>query len=376
MPPLAERLQALAASILPVWVYDHDQLCFRWANAPALELWRAATLDEFLARDVSNPSASTRTRLDTYMRAISRGETVSEDWTLYPRGKPTTMVLHGSAVTLDDGRLAILFQATQKEAQLEPSMIRATEALRHTSLMVSLHDLDGAVLFHNPAALRAFGDAARIHAWFPDDAQALLAALRLGQVYQGEVQIQRLDGVRWHSLRATPVVDPVTGAQVALLQQLDVDQRRTAQDEAEARGRLIEELSRTVELVQQQRREIWMLSAPILDVGMQTAAVPMIGDLSPERLGELGPRLLDFVQSERRRFVLLDLTGCNAVDANAARGLLALMTSVGLLGAQVVLTGIRPNLAQAMVTADVRASQLTTLRTLNDGIEFCRRQMR
>lgn len=310
------------------------------------------------------------------MRAISRGETVSEDWTLYPRGKPTTMVLHGSAVTLDDGRLAILFQATQKEAQLEPSMIRATEALRHTSLMVSLHDLDGAVLFHNPAALRAFGDAARIHSWFPDDAQALLAALRLGQVYQGEVQIQRLDGVRWHSLRATPVVDPVTGAQVALLQQLDVDQRRTAQDEAEARGRLIEELSRTVELVQQQRREIWMLSAPILDVGMQTAAVPMIGDLSPERLGELGPRLLDFVQSERRRFVLLDLTGCNAVDANAARGLLALMTSVGLLGAQVVLTGIRANLAQAMVTADVRASQLTTLRTLNDGIEFCRRQMR
>lgn len=372
---LADRLQALNGSILPVWVYDHDRLCFRWANSPALELWRAATLDEFLARDVSNPSESTRTRLDNYMHAISRGDRVSEDWTLYPRGKPTTMVLHGSPVTLDDGRLAILFQATLKETPIEPSMLRATEALRHTSLMVSIHQIDGSVLFHNPAALRAFGDVSHIQPWFPDDAQALLAALQQGDVYQAEVQVQRLDGNRWHSVRATPVADPVTGASVVLLQQQDVDQRRVAQDESEARGRLIDELSRTVELVDQQRREIWMLSAPILDVGMRTAAVPMIGDLSSERLGELAPRLLEFVQNERRRFVILDLTGCSAVDAYAARGLLSLAASVELLGAQVVLTGIRPNLAQAMITVDLQAGRLTTLRTLNDGIEFCRRQM-
>lgn len=375
VPSLADRLQALNGSILPVWVYDHDRLCFRWANSPALELWRAATLDEFLARDVSNPSASTRTRLDNYMHAISRGDRVSEDWTLYPRGQPTTMVLHGSPVTLDDGRLAILFQATLKETPIEPSMLRATEALRHTSLMVSIHELDGSVLFHNPAALRAFGDVSHIQPWFPDDGQAVLAALQQGDVYQAEVQVQRLDGNRWHSVRATPVADPVTGASVVLLQQLDVDQRRVAQDESEARGRLIDELSRTVELVDQQRREIWMLSAPILDVGMRTAAVPMIGDLSSERLGELAPRLLEFVQNERRRFVILDLTGCSAVDAYAARGLLSLAASVELLGAQVVLTGIRPNLAQAMITVDLQAGRLTTLRTLNDGIEFCRRQM-
>lgn len=376
MLSLGERLRGLALSIVPVWVYDHERLCFRWANAAALELWQASSLEDFLARDVSKSSASTRTRLDHYMRAVARGETVSEDWTLYPRGKPATMALHGSAITLDDGQLAILFQATLKEKPFEPSMVRATEALRHTSLLVSLHDLDGAVLFQNPAALRAFGDAASIVAWFPDEARALLSAVRRGEVFQAELQIQRLDGLRWHSLRSTPVVDPVTGGSVGLLQQLDVDQRRTAQDEAEARGRLIDELSRTVEIVEQQRREIWTLSAPILDVGMLTAAVPMIGVLSPERIAELGPRLLSFVQSERRRFVLLDLTGCHEVDGRAARALVGLAAAVELLGAQVVLTGIRANLAQALVAVDLQAGRLTTLRTLHDGIEHCRRALR
>ena len=76
------------------------------------------------------------------------------------------MVLHGSGSRLDDGRLAILFQATLKETPIEPSMIRATEALRHTTLIVSVHDEAGAVLFHNPAALRTFGDATHIHGWF------------------------------------------------------------------------------------------------------------------------------------------------------------------------------------------------------------------
>ena len=54
---LAERLAGLQYSILPCWVYDHEMLAFRWANPAALQLWQAATLADFLARDVSKPSA-------------------------------------------------------------------------------------------------------------------------------------------------------------------------------------------------------------------------------------------------------------------------------------------------------------------------------
>src|SRR5436853_276163 len=98
MTTLEQRLKALDLSVLPVWVYDHGLLKFQWANDAALELWRATTREELLARDFSDSSASTRTRLEGYLRAIEQGRRVEEDWTLYPRGVPTTMVLHGSGV--------------------------------------------------------------------------------------------------------------------------------------------------------------------------------------------------------------------------------------------------------------------------------------
>jgi anti-anti-sigma regulatory factor len=164
----------------------------------------------------------------------------------------------------------------------------------------------------------------------------------------------------------------VTGARASLLQQLDVQKRREAEDLAAARSRLVEELNRTVAVVERQRHEILMLSAPILDVGPQTLAVPLIGALSPERVTEIGERLLPAVQSERRRFVILDLTGCSALDEIGARGLSRLATAVELLGARTVMTGISPTLAQAMVKARLDLSRIQSLRTLHEGFEYCR----
>jgi rsbT co-antagonist protein RsbR len=361
---LADRLAALDRSVVPVWVYDHDFRRFRWANAAALELWQAASREELLARDFSSNSESTTTRLDNYLAVLRDGGRVSEDWTLYPRGQPATMVLHGSGVELDDGRLAILFQAVLKETPIEASMIRGVEALRHTSLMVSLLRPDGAPIFHNPAALRAFGDAAGIDGWFADT-DALLAAAARGEDFAGERRVRRRDGERWHSLRATPVVDPVTGERSVLLQQLDIHQRRQAEDVAD-------ELRRTMAVVDAQRLEILALSAPLLDVGEHVLAVPLIGALTPERVREIAERLLPTVQRDRRRHVILDLTGANEIDAAGARALGDLTAAIGLLGARVVLTGIRPALAQAIVDADLDRNPQRTLRTLREGIEHCR----
>ena len=160
--PLGERLAALRLSMLPVWVYDHDFGRFRWANERALELWRAESEEELLARDFSKNSEATRTRLANYLASLRKGQLVAEDWTLYPRGKPTPMTLHGSLIKIDDGRQAILFQAVIKETPTEPSMLRGVEALRHTALMVTMTTDQGDIFFQNPAALRSFGNAATI----------------------------------------------------------------------------------------------------------------------------------------------------------------------------------------------------------------------
>lgn len=370
--PLAERLAALRLSMLPCWVYDHDFGRFRWANDRALEVWRAESEAELLARDFSNSSEATRTRLANYLRALRKGQAVAEDWTLYPRGKPATMTLHGTGVVLDDGRLAILFQAVLKEAQLAPSMVRGVEALRHTSLMVSLLTPDGSALFHNPATLRAFGDTPNVAGWFADGGQALLKALAEGSPYSSEEPMRTVDGERWHALQAQPATDPVTGERAVLLTQVDVSERRRAEDLAETRSRLLEELNHTLALVEEQRQQILALSAPVLDVGQATLAVPLIGNVGAERLTEIGQRLLPALQAQRARYVILDLTGCSELAGADCQRLGQLAGSIALLGGKPILTGIRPQLARALIGSGADLLGLPTLRTLREAIEHCR----
>ncbi|MGK3987931.1 PAS domain-containing protein [Sorangium sp. So ce136] len=375
MTSLDQRLSALELSILPTWVYDHDLYRFPWANAKALQFWRATDRAELLARDLSDLSAAVRARLDGYLRVLAEGGTVVEDWTLYPRGKPATVTLHGQAIRLDDERLAILFQALPKGAGVDASMVRGVEAVRHSSVLVSLVDREGTVLFHNPAALRAFGDAPRIDAAFPDEGvgAAVRGAIDADAPWSGEVQVLTADGERWHQVEARRTTDPVTGAPAVLVQQLDVTAQRRAEGQIEEQGRLIDELNRSLALVEEQRRQILELSAPILDVGRGTLAVPLIGRLDAERGGELGERLLPAIVAQRASHVVLDVTGADALDPDGAAALEQLARAIQLLGSRPILTGVRPEVARALVDVDL-GEDLVVLRSLGRGLEVSRRR--
>ncbi|XXT14854.1 STAS domain-containing protein [Sorangium sp. So ce429] len=375
MTSLDQRLSALELSILPTWVYDHNLYRFPWANSKALQLWRATDRVELLSRDLSDLSAAVRARLDGYVRVLAEGGTVVEDWTLYPRGKPATVTLHGQAIRLDDGRLAILFQALPKGAGVDASMVRGVEAVRHSSVLVSLVDREGTVLFHNPAALRAFGDAPRIDAAFPDEGAgaAVRGAIDADAPWSGEVQVLTADGERWHQVEARRTTDPVTGAPAVLVQQLDVTAQRRAEGQIEEQGRLIDELNRSLALVEEQRRQILTLSAPILDVGRGTLAVPLIGRLDAERGGELGERLLPAIVAQRASHVVLDVTGADALDPDGAAALEQLARAIQLLGSRPILTGVRPEVARALVDVDL-GEDLLVLRSLGRGLEVSRRR--
>ncbi|WP_437662135.1 PAS domain-containing protein [Sorangium sp. So ce1182] len=375
MTSLDQRLSALELSILPTWVYDHDLYRFPWANAKALQFWQATDRAELLSRDLSDLSPAVRARLDGYVRVLAEGGTVVEDWTLYPRGKPATVTLHGQAIRLDDGRLAVLFQALPKGAGVDASMVRGVEAVRHSSVLVSLVDREGTVLFHNPAALRAFGDAPRIDAAFPDEGAgaAIRGAIDADAPWSGEVQVLTADGERWHQVEARRTTDPVTGAPAVLVQQLDVTAQRRAEGQIEEQGRLIDELNRSLALVEEQRRQILTLSAPILDVGRGTLAVPLIGRLDAERGGELGERLLPAIVAQRASHVVLDVTGADALDPDGAAALEQLARAIQLLGSRPILTGVRPEVARALVDVDL-GEDLLVLRSLGGGLEVSRRR--
>jgi rsbT co-antagonist protein RsbR len=356
-------------------VYDHGPGRFVWANDAALELWRASDREEFLSRDLSNTSDAARARIDNSLRIAEGGGTVKEDWTFYPRDVPTTVTIHSSGVRLDDGRLALLGQAIAKGCTLDPTMVRGVEAVRHSTVMVSLLEESGERLFDNPAALRAFGGSAPLEGRFadPNIATELREAVGQGKVYTAEVEARTALGARFHLIEARSTVDPVGGGRAVLIHHTDVTERRNAEERAEAQQFMIDELGRSLALVDEQRRQILALSAPILEVGRRTLAVPLIGRFDAGRHAELSRRLLPEVVARGATCVIIDLTGAELTDAASVAPLITIVGALRMLGARAVVSGIRPDLAASLSSLELQLDDVTIARSLRQAIELCAR---
>ncbi len=208
---------------LPVWVFALDPPGIRWANAAALDFWRADDLAALTGRDYSDLSPPARARLADSMQRHAQGQLVREPWTLYPLDEPITTVLLSRGIRLPDGQQAILFASEPLAASYDPTVLRGIEAMRHTPVRVALHRADGGpAVMRNPAALEAFGpvdaEGGRFGELFADEALAagIVATVRAGRSFAGEALLRTTQGERWHSVDARAVRDPVTGA--AMLQ--------------------------------------------------------------------------------------------------------------------------------------------------------------
>lgn len=349
---LEERLTGVYRLSTPVWVFDVERGRIVWTNQAGLDLWRSPGREELFARDFSDMSEATRTRHQGYLPAFREGRAVREEWTWYPRGEPLTLLCTISGIELDDGRVVELCEAVIKEG-VDPSPLRGVEALRHTSVMVALVTPSGEILMQNPAAARVFGEASGLSGWFTDQevVEELLRRSVTGEVVKLEAQVRTLAGPRWHAVEARLTRDPVTGKAAVLIHHLDVTERRA-----------------TDAVLEQQRREILNLSAPILEVGERALAVPVIGALDRDRSSALSETLLARVVEQRAEAVILDLTGATAASAP---DLLALARTLKLLGTRPIVTGVRPALAQALMATGTGLDGVVLLRNLRQGIAAC-----
>lgn len=142
--------------------------------------------------------------------------------------------------------------------------------------------------------------------------------------------------------------------------------------QAEEKGRIIVELDKKLQVIERQHQEILTLSAPILEVGPGALAVPLIGALDARRADEIMGRLLIEVASRGAQFVLFDMTSVEDVDPAMAAHFVKLVSAVGLMGAEGMVTGIRPRVAQVMVEHGVDLGKVRLLPTLRQGIETAR----
>ena len=154
-----------------------------------------------------------------------------------------------------------------------------------------------------------------------------------------------------------------------LRQILDSLERRVAErtadlqhalDEVEAR---VCEQERLLAENRQQRETIREMSVPVLPVTDSTLVMPLVGDLDSERLRRLQDQALKAIEHSSARTLILDITGVPIVDSQIAQGLIAVVQAARLLGTEVLLVGIRPEVAQAIVALGLN---LLGLRTYND----------
>lgn len=131
------------------------------------------------------------------------------------------------------------------------------------------------------------------------------------------------------------------------------------------------ELEQKLALIESQRREIHVLSTPILDVWEGVLAVPLVGALDHARALEITEKLLARVVATRARWSLLDLTGVEAVDEATANHLLNLARAVGLVGGRCVVTGVSPGMAQTFVSLGQGLGDVRCLPNLREGLRHC-----
>jgi len=118
-----------------------------------------------------------------------------------------------------------------------------------------------------------------------------------------------------------------------------------------------------------QREVIRELSLPILPVGREVLVAPLIGALDQERMQQLQSQVLKRVERIHARLLILDVTGVPIIDTHVAQGLMNLVRGLRLLGANVALVGVRPEVAQTIVALGVHLRDVEVFSDLGSALQ-------
>ena len=181
-----------------------------------------------------------------------------------------------------------------------------------------------------------------------------------------------------------PDIDALSAVEHGVNLMLDEISRLRGQD-AERTRQLEEMLSLTqaqarrleeaLDTIRNQQRSIAELSTPILQLWDDVLAMPIIGVVDTRRSLDIMEKLLLEVASRQSRFVILDITGVEVVDTKTADHFIKVTQAARLLGANCIVSGIRPAVAQTLVEIGVDMSALETVSTMKDALRECLRRM-
>ncbi|MDO0909421.1 STAS domain-containing protein [Streptomyces sp. DT2A-34] len=128
------------------------------------------------------------------------------------------------------------------------------------------------------------------------------------------------------------------------------------------------------DLINRQRLELLEIATPVIKLWEGIVAVPLIGTLDSARSQVVMETLLDAVVEQHARFAILDITGVPTVDSLVAQHLMKTVAAARLMGAECIVSGIRPAIAQTIVHLGIDLSSVLTRASLADALAYALRQ--
>jgi rsbT co-antagonist protein RsbR len=123
------------------------------------------------------------------------------------------------------------------------------------------------------------------------------------------------------------------------------------------------------EVIARQQRELLELSTPVVTLWDGILALPLIGTLDSARTQVVMENLLERIVATGSNIAILDITGVPTVDTLVAQHLLKTVAAARLMGADCIISGIRPQIAQTIVHLGVDLNAVTTKATLADAFK-------
>jgi rsbT co-antagonist protein RsbR len=128
------------------------------------------------------------------------------------------------------------------------------------------------------------------------------------------------------------------------------------------------------EVIARQQKELLELSTPVVRLWENILALPLIGTLDSARTQVVMQNLLDAIVQTRSDYAIIDITGVPVVDTLVAQHLLKTVAAARLMGADCLISGIRPQIAQTIIHLGVDLSEVTTKATLADAFDVALRR--
>jgi len=121
------------------------------------------------------------------------------------------------------------------------------------------------------------------------------------------------------------------------------------------------------EVIRRQQEEMLELSTPVVKLWEGILALPLIGTLDSARTQVVMESLLESIVQTNSRVAIIDITGVPTVDTVVAQHLLKTVTAARLMGADCIISGVRPQIAQTIVHLGINLLDVTTKATMSDA---------